>query len=58
MTVTDRDQIDTNNLDIIAKRKTGNKITLIGRKNGRPVDIDYPMNVNLKDIFLTIIEGR
>lgn len=59
MTVTDRDQIDTGNLDIIAKRKDGNKITLIGRKNGRPVDIDYPtMNVNLKDIFLTIIEGE
>lgn len=59
MIVADKNEVDTNNLDIIATRKEENKIILIGRKTSLPKDSKYPiMKVNLKDIFLNIIEGE
>ncbi|NLB88466.1 MAG: ABC transporter ATP-binding protein [Syntrophomonadaceae bacterium] len=59
MIVTDKDEIEVGNFDIIAKRRQGNKTILIGRKTSKPLDNNYPtMKVNLKDIFLTIIEGE
>lgn len=58
MIVADK-EIDTSNLDIVATRKKDNKVILIGRKNNLPIDSNYPTTgVNLKDIFLNIIEGE
>lgn len=51
--------INTNGLDILAIRKEGGKNIIIGIKNQTFLDGKYnSMTVNLKDIFLNIIEGE
>lgn len=53
------DSFNTQNLDIIAKHRQGENNIYIGRKDQPFIEGSYPsLEVNLKDIFLNVIEGE
>lgn len=58
MLVTDK-AVSTNGLDILTRRQAGEKTILIGLKNQPHLPAELQaLEVNLKDIFLNVIEGE